>query len=747
MIGLFLRGAAAAPVVDDTSFKRPNLPDDTGYDRDNDFWSGMSDAFNLDVFDEESVSIKYDGFLALARHAYHKVDNSPLEFLSNVALDVLKIKMGELGFDVRQEPVAPAPPEATIADIVLAKTKITLSRFVIEDTDIRFRNVFFSAEAWVHGGADVPFRGVTEEGTCPRYRPLLFYNGLSESEAAYVERESHIGHRTMEIDIGPENGPERSLVDNIIDNKGSVNHSKMYFLREKFKEWNQLDPSTLTRGGGLGLVGNSFREELKALTTSRAQREYYHTDTDPILTIALMMFTSFTCQVGEDIRINVDIDDHGYSPSTSKSYNVVPPDMKIEIGLPGYSIYHASCKYLNCDNDGWFDYSKSKVNATNEIRDIPTGHSYRDIHLGPNGFINIVPYETFHIYSVFWSTRLMNAVFDLMYPGKSSTRTLGQYARVVKEGLFWFSKHRLRAFSCQSHYAANLVQRAFNVFWLNFERGLFATLQQREGGETGTKLVDGRKMISRDGLFASLTTVEAIQELLIKIFEEYMPPAFKIPIDSQGGVIPRDAFAGLDLSNGVRFSDLTAIVTNYFLTTHLDIDIQKSFSAILSERKSAKTVPKTTHGMYNSPGTQEVSSLGASVSRIIAGMKLSDAVQKHRKPDDTPTDPDFYKPRARSYKNPTFTMAELYEAVVAVLGLHRYAYLYRDGMPKEKSLAELEEERLGKEGSAQIAGASPASARYARFANRSPGNSSALAAITASLAVVAASAFAGALQR
>ena len=765
MVNFFLQGANAAPIVEDGGYDQHRRIHDVVEDGADsfddpgspDFGPGLRDAVdlvildatNLAIFDDPTVAIRYDGYLALARHAYNQpAPFSPLTFLSNVAPDVMATKMGELGFDVASGQVTDA--ERQIVDRVKnLNDKVKLELFVVTETDILFRDVFFSAEDWVNKKARVPFERVTEEGTCPRYKHLLFYNGLSDSETAYVAI-AEIGNsgKSYEIDVSAEDGPVPSLVENVLDNP-NVDEFSMTFLRKKFQEWNRRDPSTLTRGGGSEKIGNSLGKALKSLTPSRHSRRYYHADTDPILTIATMMFTCLVWEMSDDNFVSVDIDDHGYTPSDMKTYNVVPQSMNLKLGAPGYFFSHWIKEYLN--GDYWYESPTELFRAPI----LSEGETYRDIHLLRNGFISAVPQQGYHIYLLFWSTRLMNALFRVMYPEVSTHRTLGQYVRVVKDGLFWFDKHMLRSFSCRGHVAVSVVQVAFNAYWMGFEGGLLNTLQNRGPPAIGTSLVNDTETKTRDGLFASLTTPEAVHGLLSEVFGRYMPPAFEIKPEDGGYDFSGDGIEGIDLTNGVRFSDLTAIVTNYFLRVHIGIDINKIFGIISSRRqeviaKTQKNKSKNTIEVYATQNVPAPPSLGGSVLFILQNVSLSDAVERHKRkdkplPDLKDATPKHIRSTVVNSDNIKFTIAELYEAVVAVLGLHEYAYLYRDGMPKEKSLAELE--RGSVPGRKQTAGyARPGTSPAISPARADYSGTASIAAIAASLLVAAASALVGALK-
>jgi hypothetical protein len=765
MIKFFLQGANAAPIVEDGGYGQPRRihgVDENGTDPidisgSSDFGPGLRDAVdleildatNLAIFDEPNVSIRYDGYLALARHAYNQpAPFSPLTFLSNVDPVVMATKMGELGFDIASEQVTDA--ERLIVDRVkILNDKVELILFIVTVTDLPFRDIFFSAEDWVNGKVYAPFLGVTEEGTCPRYKHLLFYNGLSHSETAYVEV-AKIGNsgKSYDIDVSAEDGPVPSLVENVVENP-DVGEPFMIFLRKKFKEWNRSDPSTLTRGGGSEKIGNSLGKALEALTPSRHSRRYFHADTDPILTIAIMMFTCLVWRMGDRNFVSVDIDDHGYTPSDMKTYNVVPQYMDLSLGAPGYTFSYWIREYLN--GDYWYE---SPI-VTFKAPLISGGETYRDIHLFRNGFISAVPGQGYHIYLLFWSTRLMNALFRVMYPEVSKHRTLGQYARVVKDGLFWFDNHMLRALSCRFHDANSLVQVAFNAYWMGFEGGLLNTLQKRGAPVIGTRLENATEMRTRDGLFASLNTPEAVHDLLREVFGRYMPPAFEMKPEDGGYDFSADGIEDMDLKNGVRFSDLTAIVTNYFLRVHLGIDINKVFGTILYERKDVEKLKtsklNSTSKVYTPKKGPVPPSLGSSVHSIIKNVTLSKAVEIHIREDGSLpnlkyTTPEHIRGIVENYGKHDFTIAELYEAVVAVLGLHEYAYLYRDGMPKEKSLAEIE--TVEDPDRKQTAGYARPATRPATSPATSPARAdySAVAAIAASLLVAAASALVGALR-
>lgn len=776
MIGLFLRGAAYAPIVDDKDFDLPHPPLEDGDDREkdfgmSDFWVGMGDVENLDVFDKGPI--KYDGFPALARHAYNKPDNSPLEFLSNVTFEVMTDRMGELGFDivVINKPIAEGSPVKTIIDRVIWRIsrgndvkKETLAYFVATSQNILFRDTFYSAERWVHGSAEIPFLtvrvGVTEkeeeEGTCPRYKPLLFFSDLLESEKAYLNLPS------FESKINGDNmllrGTEQWFQSRLIDNLPTGDHLKryMHLMKTKFIERNKADPSTLTRGGAD--VGYFMVENLAKETPSKPVRRYYDVDTDPILTIALMMFTScftiiYTNNEGEN-KVSVDMDAHGELGSVSKAYNIVPPGMTIDIGFPGYSVYYPDILYLNNDPEFEETYNTKNENVRNGKSIVASGQAYLEVELGEPSFISLIPQATEYssIYLLLWSTRFMNAMYDLMYPERPRSeeepdiriernRTLGQYVRLIKEGLFWYDAHHLRALSCQKHKADSLVQRAFNIYWMNFERGFMA--KQNEHRVSGTPKKNSEEKGESEGFLASLKTPAAIDDLLRQILDDYMPPEFQIPPE----LVSEN---NLDLSKGVRFSDLTAIITETFMRTHLNIDIPKIFEGISKLRSQVDD--KTQQNMsrtklaYTTKKILTKPSLRKSVIYVLSVISYSDTIKSHIREGDTHTfkNPKYVIPGGDDkvhpgddentlYKRTNFTLAELYEAVVDVLGLHEYAYLYRKRLPEKKSLAELEKEKNSQPGGATAGAAGP------------PGYSS-VAAIAASLLVVAASAFVGALR-
>lgn len=228
-----------------------------------------------------------------------------------------------------------------------------------EGIDDKFATTFTSAEDWV-SGAPFPFRGVTEENTCLLYRPLLFYemdwmeNWIKQS---LKPKDYEINdYEVIFKEIKSKHGANKSynLSDmvsmKIKGNTFGPNDARLDNMRRTFKQRNTSAPSARMRGGRRTYTGSgkqnlgseidipeSFADidgkRVFEIDNPGSGMEYYHVDTDPILTIAAMMFAFVTME--PKIELIVTNVSHGTIDGVTNPMVPVPEGVTVVSTIQG----------------------------------------------------------------------------------------------------------------------------------------------------------------------------------------------------------------------------------------------------------------------------------------------------------------------------------------------------------------------------------------------------------------------------
>ena len=806
MDGFFLRGPAKA-VLDDPDFHARSDPSDSGYDGDKDFWSGFAMIENLDVFDRigelGGCPIRYDGYLALARHAFDKIErararvgdgeakgngkpaDTKLRFLSNASRDELKAKLSSaFGFTLSAGRPAGDVEDANVHSIIgriqnirvaskninnlpetepieFEKSGIKILIYEIEPVKPAFQNIFLSAEAWVRGDTDYPFQGLEEEDTCRSYSMIMFFDpqvamttflNRMPSGRKYpgwkIEKQKHDLPRIVGNKLGLSDSANGSANDSAKDSANDSENAralvKMKELKAKFISRNRAHPKALSRGGGGyddAIIGNSLRTSLYNINEERIRsvpdgRSYRDNDTDPILTIVAMMFTF--CFVDWDrTEMLARMHSHGGLVLNRPAFNIVPQGTTLLTQWPG----HPSASHVE-DSDNWRMKVGDIYHRNIDRVEYTQGDVYRDIrHAVEPYFLSMFDViDLANQFQTWWSHLIIFRIY--VHERKGRLGSVGLFVSAVKEGFFWFGTHKVIAGSCQElGKPETLIQRVFMVYWVNFEKQLLSTMQKS---------------------FGELKSLEDVNVLLVTVFAG-MPLIVQDPaLDMTDAPILSGDFREHFGEGDVTLFDLYRIGKEWFVERYLDVNvhgIMEAFSASLPE-----TPPPVNDKAFGYLMGEVIDEIGK-----LAGKKdLCNIFEMYRKTVQTSNDANagvaakienkqeilhaekeiLRGSVAAGAKEGVVTETDVFQNIYRMLGMDKFGdfYQYRSG-PVKYIVIDRRGLDLGEDwGRVDLTSQSASQGGASHPASTSRAGPSSIAAIAASLMVVAASAFVGALR-
>jgi hypothetical protein len=535
--------------------------------------------------------IQYDGYVALARYAADKDPGTPLTFITNqspkfitanildmglVAENADSISMQTYGsgeeFDTVYKRITQIITQKTHKTQIIGQTYIV--SVTSNDKLVTNNKLFQSVEAWVSGSVLNPFSEIVEADSCERYKRLLFYDTeemKSWFKSRFTEKE-YIRHSIDKIWLygnGTYNGfPRVKDPGNLIDlveakvNEESVEYQYIYSsamvrLMEKFKNWNYGDPSKRTRVGG----------GPKIIINNKTKKRNYDNDTDPILTVIAMMFTF--CFIPPNLnKLPVLVVTHGYIDGRVESYNIVPKDTVIRTVFPGHRA--ATLIYNIIMRPKYFEskyktmgikYTTDSKGDYGQILNYTTGKLYRNVLSGKRiMLISLFENGNENPHVVLWSMLIVDKMFKFTESRSENKKlksliSLGEFVRFVKEGLFWYKEHEIEWVSCQVvGDPKTLINKVLTPYWAHIKTTILSI-----------------NNIEPDRL-KGIKTEDQFKELLIEVYT-FMPRHMKddvIRLKGEYDISPLNPAV-----TEVTVYDVLSFAKERFVNLYLNIDVKK----------------------------------------------------------------------------------------------------------------------------------------------------------------------------
>jgi hypothetical protein len=508
-----------------------------------------------------------------------------------------------------------------------------------EGIDDKFVSTFTSAEKWVSGAA-YPFDTATKENTCLLYRPLLFYdmdwmeNWIKQSltpedyetrlyESIFKEIKNKVNVQTSYSlpDMVGKKLLNESQFPNLFNKlrfkkrvpRPDEMKERMNITRECFKLRNTSAPSTRMRGGRMTYTESgktsdanidlpkSFADNMdkwrlleidNPISDENNVMEYYHVDTDPILTIAAMIFAFATMEPKSMLTIVNST--HGSIDDKTTQLIPVPEGVTVVSTIQGLMSASSIENFLKGRTNRW-NYLTEGNTFIDDVVYEGNGHMYRDVEIMPNMvFSSMFGGEKVNRNHVLWSMYIIHRMFKLtdhkefrIPNGTKERRTLGQFVRSMKEGFFWYDNIKIYASQCQRDKTAeSLVEKVFSVYWLNYTKELAVVSNllidaQRSDADNpaNQKLtIEEKDRIGYEGpndvvgfrAFKSVNSVGALNDILLRIYVR-MPGMFKADVP----FLNDKEFREYKGDGGLTHDDMMTIGKRFFVTNYLGIDVDK----------------------------------------------------------------------------------------------------------------------------------------------------------------------------
>ena len=539
---------------------------------------------NLGVYEGP---VRYDGYVALARHAFAKQSDEPLAILSNVDPSDTMYEFGIVARLVLDKDI-PEDVRSIITDLNNSKYGIIVSYMHLKPRlNANFASTFVSVEGWVSGdeGMNTPFQGCTERDTCDRYKRVLFFDKpFLKGFFLDMEDEDRRDDLLSEYELIQEVWPEtpmslRDVVEKATNIYGDED-DLLYKMKEKFVSWNKRDRAppvvrrtTITtpdnKGGGANETGSAIR-----FTNATTPNDAYY-DTDPIFTIAMMIMTLYYSESREMDVLEVFIIQHGIIDARTKAFNYVPNKTTVRTTYPGYISSNARSLFKKFEIFHKRHYLPNvRTGVAYDKVTYESGNIYRDVSLALDPILMTIFKRGYtNGLLLMWSMYIMYKLYRLT---DSRVQTLGHVIKFVKETFFWYDSHFISINSCQCVSSSSpgenqtRVRAVYDIYWANFEFRVLSAIFGKiyvapieEGADLDNEEVARLPVMGRP--LSSIRTGKDINDLFAKVFET-MPPEFRdAPIISD-----REAFP----APGAKLDDIMKLGKLHFLKHYLGIDVE-----------------------------------------------------------------------------------------------------------------------------------------------------------------------------